>query len=231
METIPYLLLQAALTSAYLVFRIFFSGNADSETLSTVEFQCFAVLAIVLAIRLIRIDSWLGYCVFALKLVHIIMCAIIFMYHVPFAICFCLTALVVHFGVDPPFLQVSRRVATLDRRLLLPYIEAVHECYILFYASWENRSIAVTPIFADIAVRATAQGRLFARFDIAREPEVEEHFGISATNGALNQLPTIIHFKDGKEVKRLNPAVAEGKPLNFPTITKWFNIPLAPKPK
>jgi thiol-disulfide isomerase/thioredoxin len=229
MKAGPYLLLQAVLSSAYLVFRIFFCAAADLATLQTVEFQCFAVVGIVLTIRLIRIDSWIGYSVFALKLVHIVMCAIMFMYHVPFAICFCLSAVLVHFGVEPPFLQVSHRVAKLDTHLLLPYIETVPECYILFYATWDTRSIAVTPVFSAIAERATAKGRLFARFDIGRVREVEEHFGISATNGALNQLPTIIHFKDGKEVKRLNPAIAEGKALNLPTITKWFDLPLPPK--
>jgi thiol-disulfide isomerase/thioredoxin len=229
METVPYLLLQAVLSSAYVVFRLFFSAAAGPSTLSTVEFQCFAGLGAVLAIRLIRVDSWLGYCVSALKLVHIVMCAIMFMYHVPCAICFCVAATLVHFGVDPPFLQVSRRVAKLDAHLLLPYVEGVPECFVLFYATWESRSIAVTPVFSAIAERATAPGRLFARFDIGRAPKFEEHFAISAANGALNQLPTIIHFRDGKEVKRLNPAIADGKPLNIPTITKWFRLPLTPK--
>jgi hypothetical protein len=51
--------------------------------------------------------------------------------------------------------------------------------------------------------------RLVARFNIG-------------TTGARNQLPTIIHLKDGKDVER------EEAP-NPPTIAQWFNIPLPPK--
>jgi hypothetical protein len=55
---------------------------------------------------------------------------------------------------------------------------------------------------------------------------MEETVRVSATNGTLNQLPTIIHFNEGKEVKRLNPAVSPETLLNLPSIMKYCQVSL-----
>jgi thiol-disulfide isomerase/thioredoxin len=83
-------------------------------------------------------------------------------------------------------------------------------------------------VFGNIAEKYTMKDRLFARFDIGKSRTMEAKFGVSATNGTLNQLPTIIHFKDGKEVKRLSPAVAPATMFNLPTIVKYFKLTLPP---
>jgi thiol-disulfide isomerase/thioredoxin len=221
-----YFFLQILLSSTYIIFRFFPPANTNLTTLSSYEYLSFTGLAIVLVLRLIRLDSWLGYFVFSIKLLHVVMFVLMCTSSLYWALLFGLAAVLFHFGIDPPFLEVSQRVATLPEALLIPYIEQVPECFILFYTNWENRSISVMPVFGNIAEKYTVKDRLFARFDIGRAPKMEEKFRVSATNGTLNQLPTIIHFKEGKEVKRLNPAVSPETLFNLPSIVKYFKIPL-----
>jgi thiol-disulfide isomerase/thioredoxin len=228
MNTKLYFLLQVLLSSAYVIFRLFPPVGTDLTTLISYEFTSYIGLAIVLVLRLIRVDSWLGYFVFSIKLIHVLMFVLMCTSSFYWAACFGLAAIIFHFGVDPPFLEVSHRVATLREQLLMPYIERVPECFILFYTSWEGRCISTMPVFGDIAEKYTMKDRLFARFDLGRSPKMEKEYNVSATNGALNQLPTIIHFKNGKEVKRLNPALSPATLFNLPTIVKYFKLTLPP---
>jgi thiol-disulfide isomerase/thioredoxin len=228
MNTAAYILLQILLSSAYFVFRLFPPSDADLAALSSYEFTSIIGLAVVLTLRLIRVDSWLGYFVFSIKLVHIVMFALMCTVSFRLALLFGIAAVIFHFGVDPPFLEITQRVVTLPEAFLMPYIERMPECFVLFYAGWESRCIAVMPVFGNIAEKYTMEGRLFARFDVGRSPKMEKEYGVSATNGTLNQLPTIIHFKGGKEVKRLSPAVAPGTLFNLPVIVKYFKLTLPP---
>ncbi|KAH0789464.1 thioredoxin-related transmembrane protein 2 [Histomonas meleagridis] len=157
------------------------------------------------------------------------MAGIMFMFDIKWAIPFTLAAIIVHFGIDPPFFEVTGRVATLQEHLLRPYIATVPECYVLFYTTWEDRCVSVTPVFIQIAEKYSAKNRLFARFDIGKSPKAQEEFKISSTNGTLRQIPTIIHFKDGKEINRLNPNIAGDKLLNLPTIVRHFKLRLPTK--
>lgn len=219
-----YIALQTAVTLLYFGFRAYVPEGEQYAKMSQYEFNSLIVLGVVMLVRMIRVDSWLGYAVFGVKVVHFTMVAISFMFNPTFALLFALAVVVVHFGVDPPFLEVSHRIATLSEVLLEPYIERVPDCFILFYATWEERSIAVTPVFTKIAEKYTTSDRLFARFDIGRSDKMQEKFKISATNGTLRQLPTIIRFKNGKEVKRLNPNSQPGAVINMPTIVKFFGL-------
>lgn len=220
-----YVTVQLLLTSFYfVVFRMNRVSPDDFEKLSNYEFNSLGVLGVIMILRLIRLDSWLGYGVFIIKMVHVIMCGIMFMFDWICALGFGFVAIVIHFGVNPPFFEVSHRVATLTEQLLEPYIQAVPDCYILFYTTWENRCISVTPVFNKLAEKYTTDDRLFARFDIGRSIHAQERYNISATNGTLRQLPTIIHFKDGKEVKRMDPNSVTTSALNMPAIVKHFKL-------
>ena len=220
-----YISLQAGLTLLYFIFRAYVVEGEQREQLERYEFNSLFVLGIVMFVRMIRIDSWLGYFVFGLKIVHVIMFGISFMFNAYFAVVFGILAILLHFGVYPPFFEVTQRVATLQDHLIGPYIACVPECYILFYATWEERSIAVTPVFGKIAEKYTTERRLFARFDIGRgDQQIQKRYNISTTNGTLRQLPTIVKFKEGKEVKRLDPNSLTNAPLNFPTIVKYFGL-------
>lgn len=229
MKQFPYLVIQTLLTSVYVIFRLLINDESELATLKDLEFKSLGVYGFILLIRLIRVESWLGYLIFALKLAHIIMCGLMFQFNITWAICFGFAAIIIHFGIEPPFFEVSQRVATLNEKLLQPYIETVPECFILFYTTWENLCISVTPIFLNISEKYTTNTRLFARFDIGRSPEIEEKYKVSARNGTLKQIPTIIHFKGGKEINRINPALLEGKIMNYPNIVKYFKLTLPKK--
>lgn len=226
MKLYPYLFTLLLLTSYYIVFRFVGVASSDLSLLYDYEFKSFAVFGVILLIRLVRVDSWIGYFVFAVKIIHIIMAGLMYMYNIKFAIPFTIAAIIVHFGIEPPFFDVDGRVVSLQDHLLIPYIQTVKECYILFYTTWEDRCNSVAPVFSKIADKYTTNQRLFAKFNIGRSKKIQEAFEISATNGTLKQLPTIIHFIDGKEVKRLNPNIAGEQLLNIPTIVKHFKLTL-----
>lgn len=230
MKQFPYLVIQTLLTLAYLIFRFLITEESELSKLKDLELKSLGVFGFVLIIRLIRVESWLGYFIFALKLAHIIMCGLMFQFDKKLAICFGVLAILIHFGIEPPFFEVTQRVATLTEYLVQPYIETVPECYILFYTTWENLCVSVTPIFLNISEKYSTNDILFARFDIGRsKPEFEEKYKVSARNGTLKQIPTIIHYKGGKEINRLNPALLEGKIMNYPNIVKYFKLSLPKK--
>ena len=230
MKQFPYLVIQTLLTSIYVIFRFLITDESELSTLKDLELKSLGVFGFIMIIRLIRIESWLGYFIFGLKLAHIIMCGLMFQYDIIWAVCFGILAVIIHFGIEPPFFEVTKRVASLSDYLVEPYIKTVPECYILFYTTWENICVSVTPVFLDISEKYSSNDRLFARFDIGRsKPEFEEKYKVSARNGTLKQIPTIIHYKDGKEVNRLNPAILEGKIMNYPNIVKYFKLTLPKK--
>jgi thiol-disulfide isomerase/thioredoxin len=224
MNTRAYAILQLLLSATYGVFRLFPPAGTDAAKLASYEFTCLVGIGVTLAVRLIRVDSWLGYFVFALKAAHLGMAALLFAFSARWGACFALAAVLCHFGVDPPFLEVSHRVATLGDAHLRAYIARVPACLVLFYAPWEGRCIAATPVFAALAERYTAESLLFARCDVGRSRRMAEEFRVSATNGTLNQIPTIIHFRAGAEVRRLSPAVSPGTLFNLPSIVKYFRL-------
>lgn len=216
--------MQIAFTLLYLAFRYTLPDNTDMEQLKDYEFKSFAVIGVVAIIRMIRVDSWMGFFIFLLKVTHLAMSAIMISYNIYWGISFGLAAVCIHFGIDPPFFEIESRVATLPEHLLKPYIQTCKECFILFYTTWEGRCISIMPVYGKLAEVFTTQDRLFGKFDIGKNTEFEKEFQISATNGTLRQIPTIIHFKNGKEVKRLNPAILQDKSFNLPTIAKYFHI-------
>lgn len=224
MKLYPYLSTLLLLTLYYIIFRSVGVGSDDLPRLYDYEFKSFAVVGVILLIRLVRVDSWVGYFLFAAKIIHVLMAGLMFMFNVKFAIPFIIALLIVHFGFEPPFFDVGGKVDSLDERLVIPYIQSMEECYILFYTTWEDRCNAVAPVFSKIADLYTTNQRSFAMYNIGRSKEMQAAFNISATNGTLKQLPTIIHFKEGKEVKRLNPRIAGDQSLNIPTIVKHFKL-------
>jgi thiol-disulfide isomerase/thioredoxin len=222
-----YICVQVLLVCCYLVFR--FTNRSRTGTLYDYETKTGAVLILVAVIRLFQLDSWWGFGISMLKMLHVAIFGVMVMFSIVPAILFGFCAVLVDFGVEPPCFQVSDRVATLNKDLFQSYIDVVPECFILFYTTWESRCISVMPVFSKLADKYGTENRLFARFNVGKvgSGKAEKDYQVSISDGSMGHLPTIVRYKDGKEIKRLNPAVARENTLNMlntPGISKFFNL-------
>ena len=228
MKQVPYISIQLLLTCTYFIFRIYicktFEDSKSYDTFIDAEFKGLCVFGLVLILRIFHVDSWLGYAIFSVKILHTIFAGMMVFYRPIFGIIYSIIAVFIHFGVSPPFFEVPSIIATLTEDIFSAYVENVKNCIVLFYTTWENRCIGVTPVFTKLAQEYSSENLVFARIDLGRAPNICKQYQISITNGTLRQIPTIIRFKDGKEDSRLSPAVLGPKDLNKPTIAKFFKL-------
>ncbi|XP_013776832.1 thioredoxin-related transmembrane protein 2 homolog [Limulus polyphemus] len=85
---------------------------------------------------------------------------------------------------------------------------------VTFYAPWNPSSVNFAPTFADLSVKYTLENFKFGKIDVGRYPDVAEKFRISMSS-FTKQLPTVILFKNGKEVNRRPVFDSYGKPIKF----------------
>jgi len=77
-----------------------------------------------------------------------------------------------------------------------------------FWAPWCGPCLSMAPAFEQAAARVAPQVRL-AKLDTEAEPEIAGRFGIRS-------IPTMIAFKDGREVARQSGA------LGLPQLLQWI---------
>lgn len=85
---------------------------------------------------------------------------------------------------------------------------------VCFYTVWNPNCVNFAPIFAELSAEYNADNLKFGKFDIGRFPEIGQKYRISDSS-LSRQLPTVILFKNGKEVERHPKVDARGKLLKF----------------
>lgn len=75
---------------------------------------------------------------------------------------------------------------------------------------WSTRCLNFQPVVASLSLKYTTQKIKFGRLDLDEDPEYEKEFSIDTSATSL-QLPTIILYIDGVEVKRLPNARYDSK--------------------
>jgi len=90
-----------------------------------------------------------------------------------------------------------------------------------FYANWSPLCNQVAPVFASISNKYALPNFQFAKLDIGRYPKEAERYNIN-TNPTSKQLPTLILFQNGKEIKR-RPVIDLNKRV-FPFVFREENI-------
>lgn len=85
---------------------------------------------------------------------------------------------------------------------------------ITFYTVWNSNCVSFAPIFAELSVKYGLDNLKFGKVDATRYPAIAEKFYIS-TSAFSKQLPTVILFRNGKEVTRRPTVDSKGMLLKF----------------
>lgn len=85
---------------------------------------------------------------------------------------------------------------------------------ICFYTVWNPSCVNFAPIFAELSAEYNLENLKFGKVDIGRFPDVAQKYRISDSSFS-RQLPTVICFKNGKEVERRPCVDAKGKLQKF----------------
>ena len=98
---------------------------------------------------------------------------------------------------------------------------------ITFYTVWNSNCVDFAPVFAEMSVKYGLDNLKFGKLDATRFPEIAEKFHVS-TSAFSKQLPTVILFKNGKEVRRRPTVDAKYQLIKFffseENVTAAFNL-------
>lgn len=84
---------------------------------------------------------------------------------------------------------------------------------VTFYTAWNPACVNFAPSFAQLSAEYCLDNLKFGKIDVGRYPEAASKFQINDSS-LSRQLPTVILFKDGKEVTR-RPTIESGKVVKF----------------
>ncbi|EFN88049.1 Thioredoxin domain-containing protein 14-like protein [Harpegnathos saltator] len=85
---------------------------------------------------------------------------------------------------------------------------------IAFYTAWNPACVTFAPIFSELSAEYALENLKFGKVDVGRYPDAATKYRISDSSTS-KQLPTLILFKDGKEVERRPYADHKGKLVKF----------------
>ncbi|CAH0381195.1 unnamed protein product [Bemisia tabaci] len=85
---------------------------------------------------------------------------------------------------------------------------------ICFYTAWNPSCVNFAPIFAQLSSQYCLENLKFGKIDIGRYPDAAKKFNINDSS-LSTQLPTLILFKEGKEVIRRPAYDTKGKIQKF----------------
>ncbi|XP_058121505.1 thioredoxin-related transmembrane protein 2 homolog [Anopheles ziemanni] len=85
---------------------------------------------------------------------------------------------------------------------------------VTFYTVWNPACVNFAPIFSELSNEYSLQNLKFGKLDIGRFPKVGQKYHVSDSSFS-RQLPTVILFRQGKEVVRRPFADSKGKLVKF----------------
>ncbi|KFM67437.1 Thioredoxin-related transmembrane protein 2-like protein, partial [Stegodyphus mimosarum] len=98
---------------------------------------------------------------------------------------------------------------------------------ITFYTVWNSNCVNFAPVFAELSVKYGLDNLKFGKLDVTRYPEAAEKFHVS-TSAFTKQLPTLILFRNGKEINRRPTVDAKYQLIKFffseENVTAAFNL-------
>lgn len=83
-----------------------------------------------------------------------------------------------------------------------------------FYAVWNPACVNFAPIFAELSTKYNLDNLKFGKVDVGRYPDAGKQHHVDDSS-LSKQLPTLILFKEGKEILRRPTTDTKGKLLKF----------------
>lgn len=83
-----------------------------------------------------------------------------------------------------------------------------------FYAAWSPACVNFAPVFAELSADYALENLKFGKVDVTRYPDVAKQFYVNDSS-LSRQLPTVILFRNGKEVSRQPYVNDKGKLQTF----------------
>lgn len=85
---------------------------------------------------------------------------------------------------------------------------------VAFYTAWNPACVNFAPIFSELSAEYALDNLKFGKVDIGRYPDAGAKYHVSDASTS-KQLPTLILFRDGKEVERRPHEARKGKLVKF----------------
>ncbi|KAK2170317.1 hypothetical protein LSH36_3g10056 [Paralvinella palmiformis] len=82
-----------------------------------------------------------------------------------------------------------------------------------FYAAWSPQCVSFAPTFAELSAKYTLDNLRFGKMDASRYTSTAQGFKID-TSSWTKQLPTLILFQNGKEIRRRPAITPQGKVIS-----------------
>lgn len=149
-----------------------------------------------------------------------------YLYGVVFGVVFIISALV----MPEPTYNGPENVTYFRSEFALDDELEIDKCVVwivAFYTVWNPACVNFAPIFSELSAEYNLENLRFGKFDVGRFPGTGKKYHISDSS-LSRQLPTIILFKNGKEILRRPCVDAKGKLQTFffskDNIKAAFNI-------
>lgn len=222
----PYYWVNVVLSLSYLLAKkapgicsyLFTSSESQCE-LDGRETEILFFLAIVVMIRTRKTGSvtminYLTSSFIYTKIANLILWTYAdYLYGIAFAVVFVITALVLPEPTysGPENVTYFRTAFALDDEL---QSDKNIVWLVAFYCVWQPSCVNFAPIFSELSAEYHLDNLRFGKVDIGRFPETAKKYYISDSS-LSRQLPTVILFKNGKEILRRPCADAKGKLQTF----------------
>lgn len=89
-----------------------------------------------------------------------------------------------------------------------------------FYAPWAPHCLHLEPVFAELSLQYGSEDLKFGILDVSQWPLTAKQYQVSIRGDQGNQLPTLIMFKNGKEIGRIPHVYEDGRVASGGTIRR-----------
>lgn len=189
----------------------------SNDIITTQDTQVLLLLATIITIRGRKALTWLHYIDNVCKYSKMANCLLFFREESYVSLIFYAVSCLLHFLFFPPPEPTGKtnifhyRANNLDNEI---HADPRLTWFVCFYAPWSPPCQNFSSVFVDLATRfGDLKTFKFVKFDVNRYPTEAVKFKID-TSTFSKQLPTVVLFQDGKEVKRRPQIDVKGRVLD-----------------
>lgn len=218
----PYYVLNGLLILTYTILRLTRltpeGSGLDLQDMFgfTREMQVYLCLGMLLATRLLSAPTMDVYLSSAFNFCRLSILLCLWYMDATMLAVFGTLWVVIYVAIPQPryALQDSLNVTTLNPLTFRQRVlENTHETITVVWchAPWSPRCSQLTPVFAEVARRFKHPRVVFSRVDLSKFSKIADDIGDISTASTSKQLPTVIAYKQGKEVGRIPVTDDQGR--------------------